>query len=495
MPLSPKTHRLFATAATAACAAVPLGGVTAQSSTGTVQAISAKEKAQGAEYHPQLLAEFGGGMTGPQALYVESVGKKIAVQSGLSNAQGDFTVTLLNSSVDNAFAIPGGYVYATRQLVALMNNEAELAGVMGHEVGHVAARHSAKRQSAATRNQVIGILGAVVTGVFLGNSQAGQILQQGFLQGSQILTLKYSRGQENEADKLGIEYLRRAGYDPRAMSTVLASLANQNALSARLMGAGADRVPEWASTHPDPAKRVSTTASLAGAAAKGVTNRDTFLTRINGLLYGDDPKQGIVEGGKFVHPVDKFAFQAPQGFFLMNGTRAVSINGQSGKGQLTAAPFNGDLDGYVRSVFATLGQQNKITITPGAVQRTTVNGIPAAYATARVAQQGGSAIDVTVFAYQMGPTNALHFLTMGQAGQTGVFDPMFASMRRISAAEAAAVKPRKLVVVTVKKGDTVQSLASRMAYTDAPLDRFLVLNGLKADARLTPGTRVKIVTY
>ncbi|MFN3516529.1 MAG: M48 family metalloprotease [Novosphingobium sp.] len=495
MPLSPKIHRLFATAAAVACAAVPLGGVTAQSTTGAVQAISAKEKAQGAEYHPQLLAEFGGGMTGPQALYIESIGKKIAVQSGLSNAQGDFTVTLLNSSVDNAFAIPGGYIYTTRQLVALMNSEAELAGVLGHEVGHVAARHSARRQNAATRNQVVGILGAVLAGALLGNSQAAQILQQGFLQGSQILTLKYSRGQENEADKLGIEYLRRAGYDPRAMSTVLASLANQNALSARLMGAGANRVPEWASTHPDPAKRVSTTARLAGATAKGVTNRDTFLNNINGLLYGDDPVQGIVEGGKFVHPVDKFAFQAPQGFFLMNGTRAVSINGQSGKGQLTAAPFNGDLDGYVRSVFAALGQQNRITISPGAVQRTTVNGIPAAYATARVAQQGGGAIDVTVFAYQMGTANALHFLTMAQAGQTGVFDPMFASMRRISAAEAAAVKPRKLVVVTVKKGDTVQSLAGRMAYSDAPLDRFLVLNGLNAGATLAPGQRVKLITY
>ena len=175
--------------------------------------------------------------------------------------------------------------------------------------------------------------------------------------------------------------------------------------------------------------------------------------------------------------------------------RAVAINGQSGKGQLTEAPFNGDLDAYVRSVFTTLGQQNKITITPGAVQRTTVNGIPAAYAVARVAQQGGSAIDVTVFAYQMGPANALHFMTMGQAGQTAPFEPMYASMRRISAAEAAAVKPRKLVVVTVKKGDTAQSLSSRMAYTDAPLDRFLVLNGLKAGTALVPGQRVKLVTY
>lgn len=487
-------QRLFAVSTALALVLVPVG-VTAQGTGGTVQAISQKDKAEGAKAHPQLVAEFGGGMTGPQALYVQSIGKKIAVQSGLSNAQGDFTVTLLNSSVDNAFAIPGGYIYTTRQLVSLMNNEAELAGVLGHEVGHVAAQHSRKRQSTATKNQVIGVLGAVLSGVFLGNSQLGQIFQQGFLQGSQLLTLKFSRKQEDEADRLGIEYLRRAGYDPRAMSTVLASLANQNALSARLLGASSERVPEWASTHPDPAKRVAGTATIAGTAAKGVTNRDTFLTRINGLLYGDDPKQGIVEGRKFTHPVDKFAFEAPQGYFLLNGTRAVAISGQTGKGQLTGAPFTGDLDAYVRSVFAQLAQDNKVTINPGSVQKTTVNGIPAAYAVARVTQGNNAAVDVTVFAYQMGTTSALHFMTIAQAGQAAVFEPMYASMRRISVAEAAAAKPRKLVVLAARKGDTIQSLGARMAYADAPLDRFLVLNGLTATSKIVAGQRIKLITY
>ena len=466
----------------------------AKTSTSGVQAISTQDKQEGAKYHPQLLQEFGGAVQGPQANYVASVGRKIAVQSGLSNAQSDFTVTLLNSSVDNAFAIPGGYIYTTRQLVALMNNEAELAGVLGHEVGHVAARHSAKRQSNAMKNQIIGVLGAVLSGVFLGNSQVGQLLQQGFMQGSQLLTLSFSRAQENEADRLGIEYLRRAGYDPRAMSTVLASLAAQNALSVRLLGAPENRVPAWASTHPDPAARVSTTLRLAGANPGGVLNRDVFLNGINGLIYGDDPKEGIVEGRTFTHPVERFTFQAPQGFFLVNGTSAVSISGQSGKGQLTIAPFSGDLDAYVRSVFAALAQQNQVAITPGQVQRTTVNGIPAAYSIARVAQ-GNSAIDVTVFAYQMEPGKAFHFMTLTQAGQSGVFNSMFGSMRRISASEAGSIRPRKLSVVTARSGDTIQSLASRMAYTDAPLERFLVLNGLNANSRIVAGQKVKLVTY
>ncbi|MBY0393508.1 MAG: M48 family metalloprotease, partial [Novosphingobium sp.] len=239
--------------------AVPTSRVDAQ---GTVATISAADKAEGAKAHPQLLAEFGGAVTGPQAKYVEGVGKTIAFQSGLGNARSDFTVTLLNSPVNNAFAIPGGYVYVTRQLTALMNNEAELAGVLGHEVGHVAARHSQKRQSAATRNTIIGVLGSVLAGAVLGNSALGQLGQKIFSTGSQLLTLKYSRGQETEADSLGVTYLKRAGYDPRAMGTVLRSLAQQTALDAQLTGS-TDKVPEWASTHPDPASRVTAALALA----------------------------------------------------------------------------------------------------------------------------------------------------------------------------------------------------------------------------------------
>jgi predicted Zn-dependent protease len=473
----------------------PLGGLAAQSTPApaAVQAISQKDRQQGAEAHPQLLEEFGGATSGPQATYVETVGKNIAVNSGLSNARSDFTVTLLNSPVNNAFAIPGGYIYTTRQLVALMNNEAELAGVLGHEVGHVAARHAAKRQSAATRNAIIGILGTVLSGAVFGSGSVGKLGQQLFSQGSQLLTLRYSRGQETEADNLGISYLRRAGYDPRAMSTVLQSLANQNALEARLMGQS-NRVPEWASTHPDPASRVRTAMAQAGTNATGVTNRDTFLSRIDGLTYGDDPKQGVVDGRKFTHPEFRLAFEAPAGFYMLNGTRAVAINGQSGRGQLSTGPYNGNMGQYIGAVFAGLTERGQQPIQPSTVERSTVNGIPAAYAISRV-NSGNGQVDVVVFAYEFSPTQAFHFLTISQAGNAAAFDPMFKSMRRISAAEAAAVRPRKLALVTVRKGDTVQSLASRMAYTDAQLDRFQVLNALSANATLTPGQKVKIVTY
>lgn len=486
-PARTPMRALFLTT-TAAALIISGCSTTADAATRTA-AITQAEAQQGAQQHPQLLQEFGGAMNGPQAQYVEQVGKNIAVQSSLSNARDAFTVSLLNSSVNNAFAIPGGYVYTTRQLVGLMNNEAELAGVLGHEVGHVAARHSQRRQNAATKNSILGALGSILAGAVLGNSQIGQAITSGIQQGSQLLTLKFSRSQEVEADNLGIQYLRRAGYDARAMGTVLQSLAMQNALDASLQGRNNATVPEWASTHPDPASRVQNALRTAGTAS-GVTNRDTFLARIDGLTYGDDPAQGVIEGNRFIHPNYRLTFSAPSGFYMVNGTQAVSIQGQSGQAQLTTAPYNGNLETYVRQAFASLSQNQQVA--PQTLQRTTVNGLPAVYGLARV-NSGRSQVDVAVFAYEFANNQAFHFVSISPAGRSSTFTPMFNSMRRISANEAAQVIPRVIDVVTVGTRDTVQSLAARMAYTDAQEQRFRVLNGLTANQTVAPGQKVKLV--
>jgi predicted Zn-dependent protease len=470
-----------------ALVAAPVAGQSSRQ--GGAASISAAEARQGAEAHPQFLQEFGGAMTGSQASYVEQVGKNIAVQSGLANSGSAFTVTLLNSSVDNAFAIPGGYVYVTRQLVSLMNNEAELAGVLGHEVGHVAARHAAGRQKAATRNSILGAIGSILSGAILGDSSLGQLGQQVFSSAPQLLTAQYSRKQETEADTLGIRYLGSAGYDPRAMATVLQSLAAQNALDAALQGRNAS-VPQWASTHPDPASRVRAALSTAGNAT-GVNNRDTFLSRIDGLVYGDDPRQGVIEGQTFIHPDLRLTFAVPQGYYMVNGTRAVSINGQGGQAQFATAAHNGSLDAYVRQVFQTIGGQ-QTQLAPQNLRQTTINGLNALVGTARVQQRNGQ-VDVTVVAYEFARGQAYHFATLTPAGRTSVFDSMFNSMRRITANEAAQVVPRRIDVVTAGRGDTVQSLAGRMAYTSAQVERFRVLNGLAANAQVVPGEKYKIV--
>lgn len=487
MSFSRKSFALATAASLPLALAACMGGPIPDAST----PITETEAQQGAQVHPQLLAEFGGAMSGPQADYVAQVGKNIAVQSGLGNARESFTVSLLDSSLNNAFAIPGGYVYTTRQLVNLMNNEAELAAVLGHEVAHVAARHSQRRQQRAQQNTLLGAAGAILSGILLGDTAIGDSLTRGFLQGSQLLTLKFSRSQELQADELGIQYLTRAGYDPRAMGTVLSSLAAQNALDAQLMGRGDARPPEWASTHPDPASRVQTALNKAQGLSGSVLNRNTFLTRIDGLVYGDDPSQGIIEGRSFIHPELRLAFAAPQGFYMINSTRAVNIAGQSGRAQLTLAPYNGDLATYIRQQFAALGGEQR-QLAPSSIERTTVNGIPAAYGMARV-NNGNSQVDVVVFAYEFADDRAYHFVAIAPAGRVGVFNPMFQSMRRVSASEAANVIPRRIDVVTVQPGDTVASLAQRMAFDDAREARFRVLNGLGPNEGLRAGQLVKIV--
>lgn len=478
-----------------ACA--PVDARTKSSQPTAPRPFTTQEKNEGAKYHAEILKEFGGPMASPQTAYVVRVGKNIAMQSGLGNAQSDFNVTLLNSSVNNAFALPGGYVYITRQLVALSNSEAEMAGVLGHEVGHTAARHSEKRKNNSTIANILGV-GGTILGSVLGDSGGllgalGGGLKQYSGAVAQVFSLKYSRSQEEEADDLGIRYLSRAGYDPTALASMLNSLALQTAVDTRVAGLGDNRVPEWASTHPEPARRVARAVTKAKAyPVSSVRNADAHYAAIDGMLYGDDPKQGVVEGQDFIHPDIKMKFTAPAGYGLQNGNDAVSINGNGGKAIFTAAPFNGNRDAYVAAALKAVSGENA-TIPVGDIRRTTVNGIPAFYTTTIVNTQQGQRA-VSVFAYEWGTTTGYHFVTI-TAPNAQPFDTMFASMSRLSNAEASAVKPRKLRVVTASRSDTIASLARRMAYPSLQTERFLALNGLSTNARITAGQKVKIVTY
>ncbi|MEJ8630881.1 M48 family metalloprotease [Sphingomonas sp. I4] len=355
----------------------------------TTRSISASDKAQGAQANPQLVQQYGGRYTGPQAAFVERVGKRVAVQSGLSNAQGDFTVTTLNSPVENAFAIPGGYVYVTRQLLALMNSEAELASVLGHEVGHVAARHSQSRNTRST----IGSILAAGAGLLTGSNVATQLVGTG----AQLYTLKYGRDQEYQADGLGIRYMTAAGYDPYASADMLASLAASSNLAARTAGRDANATPTWASTHPNSADRVRRAADLAKATGRPETTppQDTaFLRMLDGMAYGDDPKEGVVDGQTFRHPGLKLKFTAPSGYAIANGSDAVTIAGQGGQAEMRLAQGS-DLGQAITRRFGQLG-----TGTPtGQLQNGTANGIPYAFVTTRAAANN-RAVDATVVAYR-----------------------------------------------------------------------------------------------
>ena len=465
-----------------ATAAAMLALVAAPVAAQTTRSISASDKAQGAQANPQLVAQYGGRYTGPQAAFVERVGKRVAVQSGLSNAQGDFTVTTLNSPVENAFAIPGGYIYVTRQLLALMNSEAELASVLGHEVGHVAARHSQSRNTRST----IGSILAAGAGLLTGSNIASQVVGTG----AQLYTLKYGRDQEYQADGLGIRYMTAAGYDPYASADMLASLAASSNLAARTSGRNANAVPTWASTHPNSADRVRRAAALAKQTGRPETTppQDTaYLRMLDGMPYGDDPKEGIVDGQTFRHPGLKLKFTAPNGYAIANGSDAVTVVGQGGQAEMRLAQGS-DLGQAITQRFGQLG-----TGTPsGQLQNGTANGIPYAYVTTRAAANN-RAVDATVVAYRF-PSATYTFTLVTPAGSgIGPFQPLLASVAPLSTAEANGIRGKKISIVTVRQGDTIDSLAARMAFPDYKRERFVTLNGLDAGQALVPGRLVKLV--
>ena len=460
------------------------------------QRLNQRDVQEAVKQHPEVVAEFGGAETGPRAAYVETVGRRVASFSGTANAGQAYRFTTLNSAVENAFAVPGGYVYITRQLMGIMNDEAELAFVVGHETGHIAANHAQARKSAAQNNSILGVLGAVL-GAVVGNNAFGGLISQGAQQFSKLRTLSFSRNQEYQADVLGIRYIAQAGYDPNAGATMLNQLARSTALETRIQGDANRSTPEWASSHPLSQNRVTQatqTARQTGRGSSGVRNRDAFLAQLDGVLVDDDPAQGVIEGRSFTHPDLLLQFMVPTGYLMQNSTNAVTIQGTAGQAQFSGGRFNGDMPAYIGQVIQQLtGGQAQIQMGP--LQQTQVNGIPATYVTGRANTSSG-AVDVSVFAYQWDRDTAYHFVALTRAGEgLTPLASMVNSLRRISTAEAAAIRPRVINVVRVGRGDTMQSLAARMAYRDFQMDRFMALNGLASGSRLLPGQKVKLVVY
>lgn len=453
-----------------------------------------QDVAEAQRENAQVIEELGGAENGPRAAYVASVGRKVAAFSGIAYAGQVLHFTTLNSAVENAFSVPGGYVYVTRQLLSLMGDESQLAFALGHEVGHIAANHAHQREE-VEREAEQEALPYIMMGQMMGG-YASQIALRNLL-AVKLQTLSFSREQEYEADTLGLRYMIAAGYDPAGAAQLLDSLARETALEARVQGRANRQVPEWASTHPlseNRMQRALLEVRDTGRLGTGLHNRDAYLNEIEGITVDDDPAQGIIDGPVFTHPDLRIQFRVPAGYLMSNGTYAVTISGSAGKAQFSGGRYSGSLDNYIVKVLEQLTSGGAQLAVPRPV-RTTVNGMAAEYTTARASTDSGQ-IDVSVIAYQWDAQHVYHFVMLTPAGTgMGPFGSMVQSLRKISPQEAAAIHPRVIHVVTVGPGDTVQSLASRMAYRDFKLDRFLTLNGITANTKLVPGQRLKLVIY
>ena len=456
----------------------------------------AQELQIGEEQHPQVLMQFGGAYEDPQLqAYVTRIGEQLAAVSELPEL--DFTFTLLNSDVINAFALPGGYVYITRGLLTLADNEAELAGVMAHEIGHVTARHSAQRYSRGVLAQGGLAIGTILAGV-LGGGAAADLVQQAGGLGAQAYLAGYSRDQEFQADELGVRYLARAGYEPTAMSSFLDKLERNDELMRRLAGRdGAERASSWFATHPRTPDRVLRAAEQASAAiaGDGRTGRDDYLARIDGMVYGEDPGQGFVRGRTFVHPELRFAFDLPQGYRIINTPAAVIGQGQNSLMKFDAVGVAED-----RAMADYLGRDWAQELGAGRlgnVAESRVNGMPAASAVAAGQLDDGRPVTVALAALRAGDERVYRFMFLSpgrmNSAQANAYQATVNSFRRLSADEAAAIDTRRLRVVTVEPGQDVEDFARRMAVDALPQEQFELLNGLDPGATLTPGQKVKLV--
>ena len=440
----------------------------------------------GRESHPQVLAQFGGAYADPELdRYIDSLGQLLAHASDRPNLQYHFTV--LDSPIVNAFATPGGYVYVTRGLLALANSEAEVAGVLAHEIGHVAARHAAERESQAVLASIPGIFTGAVTG--------SDTLAQAVNSGAAAHLQSYSRDQEYQADLLGVRYLSRTNYDPLGMASFLAQLQANDKLEAAEM----DR-PEMAdqfsimSTHPRTADRIQRAIQEAGGAqlANPITERDLYLSKIEGLRYGDEPEQGFIRDRQFLHPVMRFAFTVPAGFHMMNSADAVLAQRADG----AAILFSSTRKFTSATAIAYLTDEWAPRLQMADAETIDVNGLEAATGSGQLELSSGVR-DVRLVAVRLDSDTLMRFIFLTKPEQTGPLardlQETTYSFRRLSPAEAARLHPQAIRIVTVRAGDSVAKLAAQMPFPDFREERFRVLNGLAAADRLTPGQHVKII--
>jgi predicted Zn-dependent protease len=447
-----------------------------------------QEAAMGREEHPKILKAFGGVYEEDVELnaYIAGIGARLRAVSELNDKP--FTFTVLDSDVVNAFALPGGYVYVTRGLVALANSEAELAGVIAHEIGHVTARHTAQRVTTG----LFANLGAAVLGAVLGSPALANVAQVG----AAAYVQSYSRDQELEADQLGVRYLARAGYDPRAMAWFLGSLEADSRLEAQLAGQEG-REPEASifSSHPrtpDRIRRAAETAKASLVEAPFVGHVE-YLDRVEGMLFGDSPEEGYVRGRVFAHPELGFRFEVPQGFRLRNSTSAVIATRKDG----ALIQFDGDKVSGTFPMTRYITEKWLAQAPIDHVEPITVNGLKAATATTRGNTNAGP-VDVRAVAIRFAPDRVYRFLfatpTKATASLADALRRTTYSFRALSAQEAAELRPKRVRLVRVEPGDTVEAIARLMAYDDFQIDRFVALNRLSPGQKLEPGSLVKIVT-
>jgi predicted Zn-dependent protease len=438
----------------------------------------AQEIRLGREADPDIVGTYGAYPDSAWQHYVEQLGRRLAA---LSERPGlPWTFRVLDDPVVNAFALPGGFNYVTRGILAYFNSEAELVAVMGHELGHVTARHGARQMT----QQQFAQAGLVASLILVPRLQDFAGLAQA---GLGLLFLKFSRDDERQADELGLRYLYRAGYDPREMPKVFAMLERVSQAS------GGDRLPGWLSTHPDPVDRQQHIAQLIAQLPQDFAGRavghDEYLRRLDGLVFGANPREGFFRGSLFLHPDLQFALRFPEGWRTANQKRAVLAQSPAGDAlmQLSAAEASSPAAG-LRAFLAQPG------VMAGPVSVGDVNGLPAALAAFQATVSEEALAGIVAFVRWGSSTYRL--LAYGASSRWPAYEAAalgaIQSFRPLTDRAALGVQPLRLAIVRV---DRAMSLSEfhKLHPSSVGLEEVARLNQLSPEARLLPGQLVKRV--
>ena len=447
-----------------------------------------QEIAIGKESHPSVVATMGLYEDAKLQAFMNEKGKAMAAISHRPDLPYQFHI--VDSPVVNAFAVPGGYVYFTRGILAHFNNEAEFAGVLGHEIGHITAKHAARQQS----KQLFGTLGTIATAIFL--PQAAEMVQQG----AGVLLLKYSRDHESESDQIGVGYSSKIGYDAHQMANFFATIK-------RIQDNSGQSIPNMMSTHPDPGNRFSRVHELAKEyqaqnPASYKVNRESYLRLIDGLMFGEDPKQGFVENNMFYHPELKFQFPVPAGWQHQNSPSQFQMGPKDGKSSMILMLAKGNsLEEAAQTMTKELGLK---VLENG---KTTVNGNPALVVISQQQQQQQqgqqqqqqtAANTLQVGTYLIQYNNAIY--AIHGLSSAADFQRAFPTIRTVAEGFRSLTDPDKLnrkpdrvYVRQAPRAGTFRDVMTAMGMPSSRIDELGVVNSLKADEQVEKGALLKII--
>jgi len=438
----------------------------------------AQEVAMGREGAASVTASIGLLPDSGIQSWVSGMGLALAAKSERPRLPWQFRV--VDDPAVNAFALPGGFIFVTRGLLTQLTNEAELASVLGHEIGHVTARHGVQQMS----RQQLAMLGlGIGSAISPTIEKYGQVASAGL----GLLFLKYGRDDETQADRIGFGYALSGGWDTREMANVFRLFQ----LSSEIRGGG--RLPEWQSSHPDPGNRIGVVQRMVAGTTQGFANTRVggpeFLRRIDGMVYGENPRLGFFVGSLFAHPDLAFTLRFPDAWKTRNANDAVTAVSEAQDAMIELRGAQGTAAQAAQAFFAQEG------LTAGAQSRTTVRGIPALRGEfTAAAEQGAEVRGVVMFLEYGGATWRITAYTPTDkfATYAPVFDRSFASFARLTDAGALAAQPMRIKVTAVPRAMTLQQFNTQFP-SSIPLAELAMINGVEASATLTAGRSVKRV--